>query len=294
MPGWNEIFDEIQTNNCLERKKFEYLQALKEKTNRNIVVYFSTWQQRIGVVGDFSITDDDRNGFMSALKDLEKEKGLDLILHTPGGDLAATKSIVEYLYAFFNGDIRVFVPSTAMSAGTMMACAGKEIIMGFHSNLGPIDPQINGAPANEYIELLNKAQKDIALNMNLTYWSQILAKYPPTFYGMCEKSIQLSKKYVNEWLKRGMLKNNSEKDVNDTVEFLSDYYKNLNHNTRFYIDELKEKTKLNVKSLESDSELQDLVLSVYHCYVLMANSTSVSKIIENHNGKKYIRNIIMR
>jgi ClpP class serine protease len=30
-----------------------------------------------------------------------------------------------------------------MSGGTMIACSAKEIIMGNHSNLGPVDPQLN-------------------------------------------------------------------------------------------------------------------------------------------------------
>lgn len=84
---------------------------------------------------------------MNALYKMDASKGLDLILHTPGGDTAATQSIVNYLYNFFNGDIRVIVPLTSMSAGTMIACASKEIIMAKHSNLGPVDPQINGTPA---------------------------------------------------------------------------------------------------------------------------------------------------
>lgn len=46
---------------------------------------------------------------MNALYGIDKTKGLDLILHTPGGDLAATQSIVDYLYTFFNGDVRVIV-----------------------------------------------------------------------------------------------------------------------------------------------------------------------------------------
>lgn len=296
MAGWDEIFEEVQQANCLDRKTTEYLKKLQEKTGRNIVVYFSAWQQKVGIGGDYSITDDDRNGFMSALKGLDKTRGLDLILHTPGGDLSATTSIVEYLYAFFNGDIRVIVPSTAMSAGTMIACAAKEIIMGLHSNLGPIDPQINGAPANEYIELLKKAQDDIANNRNINYWIQILQKYAPTFYGVCEKAIKMSKKYAFDWLKRGMMSGGCDEDINSVVEFLSDYNKNLNHNTRFCIKELQDKTGLKIKALEDDSELQDLVLSIYHCFVILATTTQVNKIIENNNGKKYIRNsnIILR
>ncbi len=67
----------------------------------------------------------DKNGFMTAINGIDTSKGLDLILHTPGGDTAATESIVDYLWSKFNGDVRCFVPQMAMSAGTMIACSSK-------------------------------------------------------------------------------------------------------------------------------------------------------------------------
>ena len=77
---------------------------------------------------------------------MECHRGLDLILHTPGGFPEAAESIVKYLRSKFSTNIRVIVPHLSMSAGTMIACAGKEIVMGKHSSLGPIDPQFNGIP----------------------------------------------------------------------------------------------------------------------------------------------------
>jgi ClpP class serine protease len=161
MSSWNEIFESIQPMNTLEKVKKEIFNEYISYTNRNIVVYYSCWQQKPGIPGPFSIDDDDRNGFINALYNLDKVKGLDLILHTPGGDMAATQSIVEYIYKFFSGDIRVIIPHTAMSAGTMIACSSKEIIMGSHSNLGPIDPQIANMPAHEFIKMLKQAQNDL-------------------------------------------------------------------------------------------------------------------------------------
>ena len=37
----------------------------------------------------------------------------------------------------------------AMSGGTMIACSCKEILMGKHSSLGPVDPQIMGIAAQQ-------------------------------------------------------------------------------------------------------------------------------------------------
>ena len=75
------------------------------------------------------------------------EIGLDLVLHTPGGDPTAAEGIVNYLHAKFGRDVRVIVPQMAMFAGTMLACSARSILMGKQSCLGPIDPQYGGVPA---------------------------------------------------------------------------------------------------------------------------------------------------
>ena len=99
---------------------------------------------------------------MSTIHQLDRKKGLDLIIHTPGGGMAATESLVDYLRAMFKDDIRAVVPQLAMSGGTMIARACKEILMGKHSSLGPIDPQLGGIPAHGIVEEFKRAKKEIA------------------------------------------------------------------------------------------------------------------------------------
>ena len=77
---------------------------------------------------------------MTCIHGMDCSKGLDLVLHTPGDSPAAAEAIVNNLRAKFGKDIRVIVPQLAMSAGTMIACSAKQIIMGKQSSLGPIDP----------------------------------------------------------------------------------------------------------------------------------------------------------
>lgn len=279
------------TTYCYWREKKQFFKQLHKLTGRNIVVYYSAWQQKYGQNGDFYIIDNDRNGFMDALRNLDKSKGLDLILHTPGGDLTATKSIVEYLKAYFNNDIRVIIPNTAMSAGTMIACSGKEIIMGLHSTLGPIDPQIMNAPAYEYLEMLNNALNDLNNNKNVFYWNTVLlSKYPPTFFGMCTKVIKLSERYVEEWLLDNMLKHDKT-GAKRTTEYLANYHFHLQHGTRLHYNNLVQHTKLNITKLEDNPKFQELVLSIYHCYQILADRTPFCKIIENHNGLKFISSL---
>lgn len=77
---------------------------------------------------------------MEAVSNVSERK-LDLILTSPGGSPEAAESIMDYLRSRFD-HIRAVVPVAAMSAATMMALACDEILMGTHSQLGPIDPQL--------------------------------------------------------------------------------------------------------------------------------------------------------
>ena len=137
-----------------------------------------------------SINDEDKNGFMMGVHNVDRTKGLDLILHTPGGDIAATHSIVNYLHKMFGSDIRAVVPQIAMSAGTMIACSCHEILMGTHSNLGPIDPHLRGIPTFGVIREFRRAYREVKKNPSKTFiWQTIIGQYKPTFLGQCENAL---------------------------------------------------------------------------------------------------------
>ena len=103
MPSFGDIQKEIQgerqpdTPYDIIRRK--YLRKLSEKTKRNTILYYSGWLQKPSksVAPLMPIDDNDKNGFMSVVQGLDVSKGLDIILHTPGGDIAATESLIDYL-----------------------------------------------------------------------------------------------------------------------------------------------------------------------------------------------------
>jgi ClpP class serine protease len=66
----------------------------------------------------------------------------------------------------FDDNIRAIVPQIAMSAGTMLACSCQWILMGKHSNLGPIDPQLSGIPAHGVLAEFKRALEEIKLDQN--------------------------------------------------------------------------------------------------------------------------------
>lgn len=291
MPSWHEMLNEVNTagsNFDIIRRK--YLNLLHEKTKRNIIVYYSGWLQKPNLLGT-EVNDDDKNGFMNVIHKLNRSLGLDLILHTPGGETAATESLVDYLRSIFGTDIRAFVPQLAMSAGTMIACSCKEIIMGKQSSLGPIDPQFRGIPAHGVVEEFNRAYKEIKLDpVKAAVWQPIIAKYQPAFIGECEKAITWSYEIVKDWLCTGMLVDTENPiETADTIlKELGDHSLTKSHARHLSIEKCKS-IGLKVTPLEIDDDLQDKVLSVHHICMQTLSASPAYKIIENHNGVAFIQ-----
>lgn len=227
----------------------------------------------------------DKNGFMAMCHGLDVEKGLDLILHTPGGDVAATESIIDYLRTMFEGNIRAIIPQLAMSGGTMIACSCKEIIMGKQSSLGPVDPQINGVPAHGVLSEFELAKKDIEENINhVPLWQPIIRKYNPTFIGSCQRAIEWSNEILQTSLKNNMFKNDENNDkINEIIEVLGSPKDTKHHNRHLNPDKCKE-LGLKVTSMEEDNEEQDLILSIHHACMSLFNRSNVFKIFANQNN----------
>lgn len=185
MPTWNEIETSISEdiaagkspNEACDAKRHAFLANLSNYTGRSCIAYYSGFLQKRPDYRECSITDFDMNGFMAALHNLPTKCGLDLILHTPGGGIEATRAIVSYLYSKFQHDIRVIVPQIAMSAGTMIACAAKSIVLAKHSSLGPIDPQVRGFPATGVVNEIKKALEEIQQEPGrIVFWQEVFRK----------------------------------------------------------------------------------------------------------------------
>ncbi len=296
MPNWNDVLLEIQRRlqngegAALDVVRREYLQKLHTHTGRNVIAYYSGFLSKFGIA-QLEINDEDKNGIMMAVHHLDRRKGLDLILHTPGGSIASTQSIVHYLQQMFDGNIRAIVPQIAMSAGTMIACSCREIWMAKHSNLGPIDPHLHAIPAYGVIREFRRACREVKKDpAKIPIWQQIIGQYRPTFLGRCENAIKWSNQFVEDQLTAIMFAGQPQarKKARAVVRKLTDYSGNKTHERHIHLDECQA-IGLAVKEIESDPELQDLVLTVHHCYMHIFMNTPAFKAIENHLGVALIK-----
>lgn len=215
------------------------------------------------------------------------------MLHSPGGSAEATASIVRYLRRQFE-DIRVFVPVAAMSAATMWALSGNRIVMGKHSQLGPIDPQLvtpgGQFPARGIIEQFERARQECSEDPSLLgAWLPMLQQYGPSLLVQCERAEELARRLVGEWLEAYMFagENDAAEKAERIAAYFGDYGRHQSHNLGIDRDQAREEG-VRIEDLESDPSLQDAVLSVHHAFFHTFSSSPV-KVVENHLGRGFFK-----
>ena len=198
------------------------------------------------------------------IKALERTKQQDsdntkvaILLRTVGGSVDGAERIVGAIRHHFD-DVVFIIDEYAMSAGTMIALSGNEIMMHYAATLGPIDPQVINendvfVPASGYIHKINEwiaksekgelSQAEIIM-INRTIDAATLSEY--------ESAIELGISLVEEWLAeykfRDWKKSKEEKRARarEIAKSLSDFKKWHTHGRPLGIKHLEQlKLKIN-------------------------------------------------
>lgn len=160
--------------------------------------------------------------FVDLLHDVEEGDDLDLMLETPGGDIDQAERIVLLCRKTIGKEavFRAVVPDSAKSAGTLIAVAADRIIMGYPSELGPIDPQIEivtasgewmGRPAQSFLDGLQEIiDKTGGGDLSAAYFP-LLDKLDPALIDFCSKAIRRSEQFAKQFLQQYMLKDHPQK-----------------------------------------------------------------------------------
>lgn len=303
MPTWGELLGQLQQRAQgnggappIDELRREALAALAALTGRPTIIYASRWAEEDAPPGLTAITIGDVHGFMEVLHGLPGPS-LDLIVHSPGGSPTATEAIVSYLRTRFQ-DIRVVVPLAAMSAACMLACSANTILMGKHSYLGPIDPQLilqtplgaQSVPAQAILQQFERAKAEAADQKSFAAWLPMLQQYGPALLMTCQNVSELSEQLVSKWLAQWMFSGDAdgEEKSKRIAAKLNEHGSHRTHSRFLPRDRVKE-MGLKVEELEADQNLQDAVLSVFHAIRLtFSMNPGVTKIVENHLGKAYV------
>ena len=310
MASWSELLKQLKQhsqnpeNFNLADKLHQELQKISKLRNPNTIIFYASafLQKNTGDPSEISISREDINGFMNAIHEADTQKGLTLILHTPGGDPNAVESIVEYLHAKFDY-IEVIVPYLAMSGGSMISLASDLLLLGRQSQLGPIDPQLlignKFHSARAIQEGFSKAKEDIKNDIKFAHlWAPILQSMGPALMIEATKALSYSKELVIDWMKKRMFNQEEMKEKEQTINNIAEYFnaektkKNGNvyvHGQRIGIEKLIE-LGVKVEYLEASQELQNAVLTAYHLMTLIFENGSALKFINTNANKGWIKN----
>jgi hypothetical protein len=224
--SWNELLSQFMTKGTPEAKgawiENELTNALEQisglRGGTHVLAYSSAFLQKPRAPAEqLMITMEEINGLMSVLHGMDWGRGLTLILHTPGGQTTATQSFVDYLHSKFER-IEAIVPTYAMSAGTMISLATDHIVMGRHSQLGPIDPQMpfggRTVSAQAVVDQFARARQEIVGTSAepgdtaaAHLWAPVLQSLGPSVLQEAQNAIDYSEQLVAAWLSEHMFRN---------------------------------------------------------------------------------------
>ena len=304
MPSWSELRHQLDSpsnkTSVYDQLLFQYLQEVsKKRKHKNVIIYASAFLQKPTASSFMTqISLEDINGFMNAIKGMKCEKGLVLVLHTPGGDINAVKAIVDYLHQKFE-EIEVIVPCIAMSGGSMIALASDKIVMGKPSILGPIDPQLSSGAESfsaRYIKkTFEEAKKDIEGNINLALlWAPILQNLGPSLLlETAKEALSYSEELAEGWLKtRQLLSEKTNKEKEAKAKKIAKYFnaddntKPIRHHGQSIAGPDLENLGIPVEYLETDQKLQESVMTLYHVMtIIFERSPGLKFIAANGDGQ---------
>ena len=183
------------------------VKSLDGDTGRNLICYVSGRHTHIHR--------DDIVFFADLLERIPYGSKIDLLLHTPGGDMDTAEKMVSMIRAKSGeADFRVIVPDFAKSSGTLIAIGADICLMGDTSELGPIDPQItindgHGNRVSHSVQALLDAYESLSqiLKEDPTNVASrlMLNKLVPATLKLCEATNNRARQLAEKHLNRGML-----------------------------------------------------------------------------------------
>ena len=276
----------LETYNPNSHTLSEYRQYCYKKIERlrgrPLLVYAAKLMEYPGVPNAIDLNDVD--GFTDLIQPVKENKGIDILLHSPGGEPGATERIVKLLRKHF-GEVHFLIPHSAYSAATMLALSGNSITLHPSAVLGPIDPQINGIPARAIVNGFKKIKETLVKEGPniLPVYLPLIDKCSLELLEICEDADKLSQKLVSDWLRNYMLKGdpNCDEKTKKAVKYFSNYDEHLTHSRPLTPDKLDE---LGLKIQTSDADLQGLMWQAYIQINGFFNISPLIKLYEHTKG----------
>lgn len=257
--------------------------AIENRTGRQLVIYEANlWS------GRSNLGEEDIHPFVDLLSRVEPGGNVDLLLHSPGGDIDAAEKIV-YMCRETASGFRVIVPEYAKSAATLIALASDEVVMGLASELGPIDAQLSGpgpggatfqTSAQSFIDEFDRIKEEVDSTGSLSpAYFPLLEGLNLGFIRMCRNLMERSKKFAEKWLEKHMHKDDHAK-AEELASELCNVKKWLGHGVVIDADEAA-KLGIKVVKLSQEDALWKSIWYLHCCYGVLFRQRPVAKIFES-------------
>lgn len=281
---YKSILDEASQAHVLRQP---LLDKISQHFDRNVVCFYTSFSTNQGIINDY-----DLGMFRDILFDLNGEKtdkGLMILINSPGGDPLAAERIVKTCREFSQNDYWVLVPEQAKSAGTMIALGASKILMTPTSEIGPIDIQV---PWNDelipahiivsaYEEILKKGI-ELPQGQRIEPILQQLAVFNAPQIERLKLARELSKDIAKKILTSGMLQDIGKDEFECLLAQFINPEELKSHGRPIFYSDIKtcdHNNLLNVELIENESVLK--IIHEYHMrLVFLMNSSRTAKIFE--------------
>lgn len=212
---------------------------------------------------------------------------LDLMLNSHGGSGETAEKLIEMCRAHCRREFRVIVPNYAKSAATLIGLGTDQIVMGYLSELGPIDPQflmvVGGVEqwisGQSYVQAYDRAQEQIkdavaAGESPIGYLHSLNASsMEPAFVEHCHRGIKFSRDLAKKFLPEHQLKakykgkrygkKKLEELAESAAENLLSREARFSHGRLIGAVEARDEVGLNVVELERDDPAWEAYWELY-------------------------------
>lgn len=276
------ILNEMREQQSGTATRQDLIKKIQKKNKSKVITYTSNFNHpAAGIMGDDIVP------FAEALSSIGQTERIDLMINSPGGDPDSAEKIIKICRDYCN-EFRVIVPNMAKSAATLIALGTDEIIMGYISELGPIDPQLiistpqgsrDRIPARSITDSWEEMESRIKKEGTIPLiYIPILNNYDLSKLDYCRKAIDRTKKFAETWLQKYMFKADHKK-AKEIAENLADVSTHLSHakviDPQDAID-----MGLKINLLDKNNDLWQLIWELYVRSEVNLRSNKAIKLIE--------------
>jgi hypothetical protein len=193
--------------NAVRYQRQDVIKLIEATYGRQLICY-------VAGIGS-PIDRDDAVKFVDLLHNVRRNESVDLLLHTPGGEIDSAEKIMKLVRSRVGkGRLRVIVPDFAKSSGTLMVLAADSVVMSDISELGPIDPQVALSEGsgrrwhsiNNYLDAYKEHSAELKKDPTNVVAQLMLDKINPATLKLFQATQKRAQKIAEEHLKTGMFK----------------------------------------------------------------------------------------